>query len=138
QVGLLEERVRLDVLHEVRDRVRVETAAFDADQAAAHRHLVEPNQIGKVLADLIHDADGTLLAQLELIDQIDAFLQAVLAPLVVLDFLDDRFQALRLAGLDLHGLAAVGQLAVLDEPPAGGDHDPEDQTADDENAVEVG
>src|ERR1051326_1590184 len=76
---LLEQRIVLDVVAEVRDGVGMEPAAADADQAPAHGHAVEPHQVGKILADAVHDLHRPALVLLELVDQIDALLQRFLA-----------------------------------------------------------
>src|SRR5262249_31226900 len=107
------------------------------DHAAAHAEVIEPDQIRKILADLIHDAHRALLALLEVVDQIDALLQAVLALLILLDFLDDGLEALRLGLFDGDGLLSVSELALLEEPPSAANQDAENQTADDQNVVQV-
>src|SRR5262249_29674728 len=137
EIRLLEERIALDVLHEVGDGVGIQPATIDRDHAAAHAEVIEPDQIRKILADLIHDAHRALLALLEVVDQIDALLQAVLALLILLDFLDDGLEALRLGLFDGDGLLSVSELALLEEPPSAADQDAENQTADDQNVVQV-
>src|ERR1051326_64240 len=134
---LLEQRIVLDVVDEVRDGVGIETAAADADQAPAHGHAVEPHQVGKILADAVHDLHRPALVLLELVDQIDALLQRFLALGVVVDLLDDDLQAVGLGLLARHRVAALLQLAVLVPPPAARDQNAEEEAGDDENVVEV-
>src|SRR5437588_1088422 len=137
EIRLLEERIALDVLHEIRDRVRIEPAPFDGDHAAAHVEAIEPHQIRQVLADLVHDAHRPLLALLELIDQIDALLQAVLALLVILDFLDDRLETLGFGVLDGDGFLLLAERALLPEPPTEADQQAENDAAGDEDVVQI-
>src|ERR1043165_4089918 len=136
-VRLFEERIVLDVVDEVRDRVRVEAAAGQRDQAAAHRHLVEPDQVGEILADAVHDLDGAALVLLELIDQVDALLQRLLALRVIVDLSDDALQAVGLGLLARHRVLLVLQLVVLEKPPAPRDDDAEGQAGEEEDVVEI-
>jgi hypothetical protein len=62
----------------------------------------------------------------ELVDQVDALLKAVLAPLVVLDFLDDRLELLRLQRALLDGGLFLIEGALREEPIAQGGQGSED------------
>src|SRR6266513_2934602 len=137
QLRLLEQRIVLDVVDEVRDRVRVQAAAADGDQAAAHRHSVEPHQIGKVLADAVHDLHRPLLVLLERIEEIDALTQRLFPLRVVVHRLDDGLQAVGLGLLVRDRLLLLFQRAVLQEPPAAGDESAEEDRGDDDDVVEV-
>src|ERR1051325_8427479 len=136
EVRLLEQRIVLDVVDEVRDGVRIESPSAHADVVAADRHVIEPDEVRQIARDLIHHADRSLLVLLELVDQIDALLKRFLLALKLFDLRDDLLQAVGFGLLARHDVAAFLELAGLVPPPSAGNEAAEDDAAHDEQVVE--
>ena len=83
----------LEVLEVRGHGVGREGLALERHQVALHLQLGQPDEVRKRLGHLVHQAHGALLVGLEVVDERDLLLEALLLVLVALDLVDDRLQA---------------------------------------------